>query len=122
MCTPKDFEDRGIKLDQFKEAEILKRLCPDMNSKVLQKYEMVRNAYTNRRSRTRFAIMVNLCEKESKCKSQSQIRMLLKELQWTMYAVNGQVKFKKEESSSTPFETIDLFHSQFQLNADQYRD
>jgi len=62
-------------------------------------------------------------DKNTECKSKEAIALLLDKIMVTMWYVDERVEFNDPSNlGGSPMKSIDVFHSQFQLNPDQYRD
>ena len=74
--------------------------------------------------RQSFSVEIIKCNREINkwCKNDSDISKLLKQFYFTYYIVQQRVEFVDDNLNQNPLITQNLFHSQFVLNLDRYRD
>ena len=90
-CTVKDFENKGVDVnDEFK-MEIDRRICPDIDEN--EEFYKVLNGYNNFYERHSFSLEVRKCTAEyhSNCKSDEEIEAVLKQFYMTMFIVQEKI-------------------------------
>jgi hypothetical protein len=119
QCDKEMFKALGEEVSQ----DILnKRLCPDMNT--IKDILRVKNSYTDKDERVSFSMQAVACDSDTEeCADPTAIEQFFEDIYFTIYILKENIAFGDNSNiGQRPISVNDQFHSQFILNANQYRD
>lgn len=120
-CDAEDFTARGYNGDGsfIKDVETL--LCPDLSEGPEQ--FKVEGKYTNNTFRQSYSIEISVCNQtQSYCKNETEIARFLSAYYFTLYNLQKKLLFNNENLMTDPLVAERIFHSQFSLSLNSYRD
>ena len=117
LCQPDDFESRGFKLDsESLKDQMTKRICPDIKD-----FVQIKNSYSNP-DRKSLSIEISVCNSKD-CVAREKIEAMLAVLRFNIFYLHENIEYANTLNKGyMSLYMSDMFHSQFVLNLNSYRD